>query len=78
MVPIPRAGYLRQVRGLECARSVPGIGDVTISIALGQEVIPLPEGNKYLGFIFAREKTPKRVEMALRKAYDRLEFDILP
>ena len=78
MIPIPRAGYLRQVRGLECARSVPGIGDVTISIALGQEVIPLPEGNKYLGFIFAREKTPKRVEMALRKAYDRLEFDILP
>ncbi len=78
MIPIPRAGYLRHVRGLERARNVPGIEEVTISIALGQKVIPLPEGNKYLGFIFARGKTPKRVESALRKAYDQLEFEISP
>ena len=78
MIPIPRAGRLRQVRGLEGARSVPGIEDVTITIPLGHEVVPLPEGSKYLGFIFARERTPRKVEAALRTAHSRLEFVIDP
>ncbi len=76
MIPIPPAGRLRQVRGLEGARRLPGIEDVTITIPLGQEVVPLPEGNKYLGFIFARERTPQTVEAALREAHGRLEFVI--
>ena len=76
MIPIPRAGRLREIRGLEHARTEPGIEDVTITIALGQEVVPLPEGNKYLGFIFARGRTPQRVETALRDAHSRLEFVI--
>lgn len=76
MIPIPRAGWLRQARGLEDARSVPGIEDVTITIPPGHEVVPLPEGNKYLGFIFARESTPQKVEAALRDAHGRLEFVI--
>jgi hypothetical protein len=78
MIPIPRAGWLRQVRGLENASSVPGIEDVTITIPRGHEVVPLPEGNKYLGFIFARERTPQKVEAALRAAHSRLEFVIDP
>ena len=76
MIPIPRAGRLRQVRGLEHARSIPGIEDLTITIPPGQEVIPLPEGSKYLGFIFARGRTPQNVEDALRDAHSRLEFMI--
>lgn len=76
MIPIPRAGRLRQVRGLEHARSIPGIEDLTITIPLGQEVIPLPEGSRYLGFIFARGGTPQNVEDALRDAHSRLEFMI--
>ncbi len=78
MIPIPRAGRLQQVCGLQRAREVPGVEDVTITIPLGQKVIPLPEGNKYLGFIFAREKTPEVVESTLRKAHSRLNFVIEP
>jgi hypothetical protein len=74
MIPIPRAGRLQHVHGLQRARKVSGVEDVTITIPLGQEVIPLPEGNKYLGFIFAREKTPEAVESALREAHSRLQF----
>ncbi|MFQ6018201.1 MAG: ATP-grasp domain-containing protein [Kiloniellaceae bacterium] len=76
MIPIPRAGRLRHVRGLAGARGVPGIEDVTITIPLGQVLVPLPEGSKYLGFIFARAKTPQAVEAALRDAHSRLEFRI--
>ncbi|MDP6872689.1 MAG: ATP-grasp domain-containing protein [Alphaproteobacteria bacterium] len=74
MIPIPRAGILRRVDGLLAARAVPGIRDVTISIPLGDTLVPLPEGNRYLGFIFAAGETPEEVEAALRKAHGELEF----
>ena len=76
MMPIPHAGVLREVRGKIEAEQVAGIEEVTISIPLGQEVLPLPEGASYLGFIFARGSTPESVEASLREAHRRLEFVI--
>ena len=76
MIPIPAAGALRRVSGLEAARAVPGIQDITISIPLGDVLVPVPEGNRYLGFIFAGGATPMAVEAALRDAHGRLEFQI--
>ena len=76
MIPIPRAGILREVSGQEQASAVEGIEEVTITIPIGQEVVPLPEGKRYLGFIFARCETPNDVESALREAHHRLEFAI--
>ena len=78
MLPIPRAGVLREVLGVDAARGVRGIEDVRIAIPLGQAVAPLPEGNKYLGFVFARAPTPDAVESALRAAHAELEFVIVP
>jgi formate-dependent phosphoribosylglycinamide formyltransferase (GAR transformylase) len=78
MIPIPKAGILRQVTGQENAKQVGGIEDIRITIPLGQEVVPLPEGSRYLGFIFARDSTPAGVELALREAHRRLTFVITP
>ena len=76
MIPIPMAGRLCQVDGIDAARAVAGIEDVTINIPLGQTLVPVPKGNKYLGFIFARSKTPEDVEANLRKAHALLRFSI--
>ena len=76
MIPIPHAGVLREVRGKADAERVSGIEEVTISILTGQKVLPLPEGARYLGFIFARGNTPESVEDSLREACCRLEFVI--
>jgi hypothetical protein len=76
MIPIPRAGVLRRVDGIEAARALADIEDVTISIPLGETLVPVPEGNRYLGFIFAGGDTPEAVEAALRAAYAKLEFTI--
>lgn len=76
MIPIPHAGILREVSGQSQAEAVEGIEEVTITIPFDQEVVPLPEGNRYLGFIFARGETPVDVETALRNAHRRLEFVI--
>jgi formate-dependent phosphoribosylglycinamide formyltransferase (GAR transformylase) len=78
MIPIPQAGILRQVMGQEEAKEVASIEDVRITIPIGQEVVPLPEGSRYLGFIFARAQTPGDVEAALREAHRRLTFVITP
>jgi biotin carboxylase len=76
MLPIERAGELREVRGVEDARAVEGIGGVEITIPRGKPVVPLPEGDRYLGFIFAKGDTPEAVEAALREAHARLEVEI--
>jgi biotin carboxylase len=76
MLPIPRRGVLHGVAGLDAARAVPGVDDVVITVPEGREVVPLPEGDAYLGFLFARGELPGDVEGALREAHRRLTFDI--
>ena len=76
MIPIPRAGRLSVVRGTAEAAAVDAVEEVAITMHPGQELIPLPEGWQYLGFIFARAETPAAVEGALREAHTRLHFDI--
>lgn len=76
MLPIPRGGILRAVRGQDAARQVPGVEEIAITIPLGQPVVPLPEGDRYLGFVFARAATPAAVEAALRAAHRHLGFVI--
>ena len=78
MIPIPYGGILRGVYGEAEARQVEGIEELDIMIPIGQEVIPLPEGAQYLGFLFARADTPEQVETALRQAHDHLTFVVEP
>ncbi|MCH8810928.1 MAG: ATP-grasp domain-containing protein [Gemmatimonadetes bacterium] len=78
MLPIPDAGVLREVGGSEAALEVPGIDGLEITIPVSHKVVPLPEGNRYLGFLFARAATPEQVETALRAAYAKLDVKIEP
>lgn len=78
MIPIPTAGILRAVRGTEEALATPGIEQVEITARLHHELRPLPDGDSYLGFIFARGQKPAEVETALRRAHAVLHFDIAP
>ena len=76
MLPIPRAGTLREVHGQDVAMAIPGIEGLVITIPPGGRVVPLPEGDRYLGFMFARAETPAQAEAALREAHRRLEIVI--
>jgi len=78
MIPIPKRGMLRGVDGLESANAVPGVTGIEITAPLNQPIVPLPEGESYLGFIFARLDTPAAAEAALREAHARLAFRIDP
>ena len=78
MIPIPRAGVLRRVEGVLAASKVPHIEEIAMAAREGYELQPLPEGNSYLGFIFARAPTPAAAEAALRKAHGLLRIVIAP
>ncbi len=76
MIPIPSAGMLKAVHGIEEVQAVPLITGVQITAKLNHSLVPLPEGASYLGFIFARGDTPAQVEEAIRQAHNLLKFDI--
>ena len=78
MIPIPRSGILREVKGIETAVAVPYVDEIEITAKPDQQLLALPEGSSYLGFIFARAATAKDAEGALREAHARLRFTIDP
>ena len=73
MLPIGASGVLAEVTGRERALEVPGIVGIELTIAPGRMLVPLPEGNRYLGFVFARCDRPEQVEAALRAALAELD-----
>ncbi len=78
MIPIPEAGVLKRIEGLLAAQRVPLVDEVDIQIREGYELVPLPEGGSYLGFIFARGERVAEVEQALRAAYGCLKIITAP
>jgi hypothetical protein len=76
MLPIPRAGVLQDVHGQDAARAVPGVTGLEITVPRGRPVVPLPEGDRYLGFLFARADSPEAVEAALRAGYAALDVEL--
>jgi biotin carboxylase len=78
MIPIPEAGLYKGVTGLEAAQTVPLIESIEITATLNYPLVPMPEGDSYLGFIFARGETATVVEAALRQAHHQLHFEIAP
>ncbi len=78
MIPIPARGRLVGIGHVERARALPGIEGLEITIPDGQTVVPLPEGDRYLGFLFASADEPSEVESALRRAHAQLDIAIEP
>jgi len=78
MLPIRTGGFLLEVSGQQDALAIPGIVEMDITIPPGRELVPLPEGNRYLGFVFARGESPASVEAALRAALECLRVRVRP
>jgi carbamoylphosphate synthase large subunit len=78
MIPIKQKGLLKRVEGLLQANKVDHIDKIDIIISEGHELIPLPEGNQYLGYIFAHADSKEKVTAAIREAYAQLKFVTTP
>lgn len=78
MIPIKEKGLLKRVEGLLEANKTRYIDKIDIIISAGHELTPLPEGNQYLGYIFASAETHEQVTFAIRGAYEKLTFVAAP
>ena len=78
MIPILEKGLLKRVEGLLEANKIKHIDKIDIIIPQGHELVPLPEGNQYLGYIFASADLPEQVSSAIREAYSHLKFVTAP
>lgn len=78
MIPIPAAGILRRIEGIAAARAVKNIEELLISVRDGHELVPLPEGASYLGFIYAVADSAEAAERALREAHSKLKIVTAP
>lgn len=78
MLPIPRAGRLIAVRGVEQARRVPGVQEVILNASPGDVILPFPEQSCYVGFATAAAATPAAVERALDRVAELVELDLEP
>ncbi|MGI8753643.1 MAG: ATP-grasp domain-containing protein [Acidimicrobiales bacterium] len=76
MLPVHRSGRVEAVGGVESARVVAGVTGVVMTVGAGQDVLALPAGDRYLGFVFARARTADEVEAALRTAWANIEVVI--
>jgi biotin carboxylase len=76
MIPIPRAGEFVSVDGLDRVRSLENISAIDITTTPGSRVDPPPEGDRYLGFIFARGPERDAVENTLRQAMEMVDVVI--
>jgi biotin carboxylase len=78
MIPITESGILGRVEGLTEAMRTEFVEDIEIHINPGYELVPLPEGASYLGFIFARAPDFERTYAALKSAHGKLRFVTRP
>jgi biotin carboxylase len=78
MIPIARSGVYRRVSGVDEASRLPHIDEIEITAKPDQQLLALPEGASYLGFIFGRAPVAAEAEHAVREAHGLLRFTIDP
>ncbi len=76
MLPIPRSGTLAAVHHGDEALRIPGITGIEITVPISRQVTALPEGDRYLGFVFAQAPSAQEAEAALRACAATLEVEI--
>ena len=76
MIPTPDSGVLATVAGEAETRDIPGITGIDFTTRPGGRIVAPPEGDRYLGFVYARAQSPDEVESALRKALSTLEVQL--
>jgi len=78
MIPVPKSGIFERVEGQSEAENISGVESIIITARQHDFIAAWPDGNSYLGFIFARAETPEEVEAALRESHAKLNFVLSP
>jgi biotin carboxylase len=72
MIPVLQEGEFVEIKGIESARAVIGVEGVERTVHPGDRLIPLPEGNRYVGFVYARAQTSAEATAAVTGALSKM------
>lgn len=79
MMPVPAEGRVVAVRGVDRAKRVPGVRDVTMMAAPGDVIVPFPEQSCYaVGFISASGESESDVVDSLSWAGSSISLELAP
>lgn len=78
MIPIPKSGTLTGIEGEEAVKAIDGVTGMEFTLRIGDRVRAAPEGDSYLGFVFARGANPDDVHSSLRLAANLLKVEVEP
>lgn len=76
MIPVPSSGRFDGVDGSDEALGIEHITELDITVPVGRTIAAWPQGDRYLGFLFARADEPEQVENALRQAHSHLSVRV--
>lgn len=76
MIPTPESGVLVDVAGVDTVRAIEGVTGIDLTMSPGAEVLAAPEGDRYLGFVFARGTDPATVVATLRQAQQSIQVRV--
>jgi len=76
MIPTPGNGVVTAIEGEQETGDIPGITGMDFTVSPGSEVMAPPEGDRYIGFVYARSDRPQQVEAVLRKAMEKIEVQL--
>lgn len=78
MMPVSGRGVFEGASGVDRARALPGIREVTVSARPGDTFLPPPYGDRYAGFIFAEGDSVAQVESRLWRSFRAITFSFTP
>lgn len=76
MVPVVGEGRVTGFTGEAETRAIPAVTGIDYTVTPGERVLPPPEGDRYIAFVYARATHPEQVESALREAMGILEVQL--
>lgn len=75
MIPAPKSGKVKDIKGVDVAKTLRWITSVDMTTTLGTELKTIPYDAKYVGFIFAKAPSTKIVISALELAFQEIELE---
>lgn len=73
---IPKAGRIVRISGKEEAEAIPGIKQVTIQCAAGQELKELENGTNRIGYVIAQADSPEEAVAVCEKALEKIKIEV--
>lgn len=73
---LPPYGVIEDISGVNVAKTLPGIQEITFTKQIGEHSLPLASGADRVGYVIAQGNTPEQAVTRCTKAIDEIHFTV--